>query len=251
MADLIRISAVSYLNTQPFVYGLKHSGIELPAALSLDMPADCARKLMSGEADLGLVPVAILPQLSEYHIASKFGIAADGPVNSVMLYSEVPVDQIEEVLLDYQSRTSVTLVRVLAQELWKISPRWIPASEGFEQKISGTRAGVVIGDRTFSMNGKFPYTYDLSENWKTLTGLPFIFACWTSTKKLPDSFTAALDEALAYGVAHIPEMVRTLPETEQANALTYLTKYIQFPLTEEMHQARILFFEKMKALKPL
>src|SRR5262245_54043811 len=125
MAELIRISAVSYLNTQPFVYGLNQAGVILPATLSLDMPADCARKLMSGEADLGLVPVAILPQLPEYHIASKFGIAADGPVNSVMLYSEVPLDQIEEVLLDYQSRTSVTLVRVLAQGLWKISPRWI------------------------------------------------------------------------------------------------------------------------------
>src|SRR5687768_5763961 len=177
---MYRISAVSYLNTKPFIYGIEKVLDPKLYSLQLDIPSVCAEKLVSGQADLGLVPVAVLPQLKEYYLVSDFCIGAVGAVDSVMLYSFVPLGEIEEVLLDYQSRTSLLLARVLAKEYWKICPRWVNAGEGFENDIRDRTAAVVIGDRTFSLSGKFPFQYDLSAEWHKMTGLPFVFACWVA-----------------------------------------------------------------------
>src|SRR6185369_11597556 len=115
-----------------------------------------------------------------HHIISDYCIGADGDVGSVLLLSDVPMSEIKNVLLDYQSRTSVTLAQVLADKYWRIKPRWTDAKENYERDIKGTTAGVVIGDRTFALKNKFKYTYDLSGEWKIFTGLPFVFACWVA-----------------------------------------------------------------------
>ena len=180
----IRVSAVSYLNTLPFLYGINNSEIKSQLDLSLDMPSDCAKKLLSGEVDLGLVPVAILPQLKEYHIVSDYCIGAVGNVDSVALYSDVPLNEIKEIYLDYQSKTSVNLVQILAEKYWNISPKWINAKAGFENKIQGTTAAIIIGDRTFNLPKSYQYKYDLAEQWLEFTGLPFVFACWVANKEL-------------------------------------------------------------------
>ncbi|NQX96939.1 MAG: hypothetical protein HRT73_03545 [Flavobacteriales bacterium] len=96
----IKVSAVSYLNTLPFIYGINNSEVMEGIDLSLDIPSDCAKKLLSGEVDLGLVPIAILPQLKEYHIISDYCIGAEGKVDSVALYSDVPLNEIEYIYLD-------------------------------------------------------------------------------------------------------------------------------------------------------
>ena len=87
----VRISCVSYLNSKPFIDGLKHSSILENATLSLDIPATCADKMMNGEADLGLVPVVMVPSLPQAHIVSDFCIGADGPVDTVLMLSDVPL----------------------------------------------------------------------------------------------------------------------------------------------------------------
>src|SRR4051812_36736309 len=125
--DKIKISIVSYLNSKPFVYGIEHSDLLNEIDLQQDIPSVCAQKLIDGKVDIGLIPVAVLPLLKEKYIISDYCIGAVGKVASVMLYSDVPLDRISSVLLDYQSRTSVTLVKVLAKNFWKISPEWISA----------------------------------------------------------------------------------------------------------------------------
>lgn len=244
----IRVSAVSYLNTRPFTYGLEKQPVD-GLSLSLDMPSECARKLLEGEADIGLVPVAVLPLLKQYEIISDYCIGAVGAVKSVKLYSQVPPEQIETVLLDYQSRTSVTLVRVLAAELWKISPQWKPAAAGFEQQVSGTTAAVVIGDRTFALNGTFAYEYDLAEGWMQLTGLPFVFAAWVSTVPLSAAFLESFNSALRFGVTHIPAMLSENPQVAAIpGAAAYLTESIRYELDAEKRKGLELFLEKMKSL---
>jgi chorismate dehydratase len=147
----IRISAVSYLNSLPFVYGLTHSSLINECDISLDIPSVCAEKLINGTVDIGLIPVAAIPQVPNATIISDYCIGANGEVKTVCLFSEVPLNEIKTILLDYQSRTSVLLVKILAKEFWKINPEFINAEAGFEQKIKGTTAGVVIGDRTFEL----------------------------------------------------------------------------------------------------
>jgi chorismate dehydratase len=242
---MIRISAVSYLNTKPFLYGLRKANLP-NVAISVDIPSECARKLLTGEVDLGLVPVAIIPQLAYSEILPGFCIGADGPVDSVKLYSQVPLNEIKTILCDYQSRTSVMLARILAKEFWKINPEWKNAETGYEATILGNTAGIIIGDRTFSIEGKFKYEYDLSEEWKKHTGLPFVFAAWVSNTKLPATFIKEFGHALAIGISEIDQVVTeeksAYPDYDVAH---YLKSALKFELQPAYIKAMELYLEKV------
>ncbi len=239
----IRISCVSYLNSIPFVYGIKHHAISSKIALSLDIPSVCAEKLSTGRADIGLVPVAAISTINGATPISNWCIGADGDVKSVTLLSEVPLDKIETILLDYHSVTSINLTRVLAGFYWKINPLWVNAQSGFEQTISGTTAAVVIGDRSLQMRDKFNYVYDLAGEWKKFTGKPFVFACWVSNKILGSNFLEDFNNALAYGINHIDEVVAELKVAPNYFAGTeeYLKNYLHYAFTDEMKSGMELF----------
>jgi len=245
MKEKIKVSAVSYLNTLPFLYGINNSDIVSDIDLALDIPSDCAKKLLIGEVDLGLVPVAVLPELKEYHIISDYCIGAEGRVESVALFSNVPLNEIENIYLDYQSKTSVNLVKILAKRLWKITPTWINATEGYENKIQGKTAGVIIGDRTFNLAKSFKYKYDLAEEWFNLTGLPFAFACWVSNKELPDSFIQKFNAALKRGVSNIAEINFVFDEGKISKKALhkYLTRNISYSLDNNKKKAISEFLE--------
>ncbi|MGQ0828607.1 MAG: menaquinone biosynthetic enzyme MqnA/MqnD family protein [Bacteroidota bacterium] len=208
--DKIKISAVSYLNSKPFIYGLQHSDLMNKIDLSLDIPSVCAQKLITGKADIGLVPVSAISQLKEHYIISNYCIGANGKVASVMLYSQVPLNNIKNILLDYQSITSVTLVKVLAKNYWKINPTWTPTSSNFEDLITANTAAVIIGDRTFSLKNKYKYAYDLADEWQKFTQLPFVFACWVANKKIPDVFIDQFNKALQKGLDDRPLLIKEL-----------------------------------------
>lgn len=241
----IKVSLVSYLNAIPFLYGIKNSKIKEEIELHLDIPSDCAKKLIYNEVDLGLVPVAIIPQLKEHYIISDYCIGAQGKVNSVLLVSDVPLNEIKEVLLDYQSKTSVNLVKVLAKNLWKIYPVWKDSKEGFENNIEGNVAGVIIGDRTFNLPKKFKYQYDLAEEWQKLTGLPFTFACWVANKKLPTEFVHELNKTFQKGVSNKEDSI-SLGEgrgVESESLLNYLNNDIDYILDETKIKSIDLFLK--------
>lgn len=145
----IRVGAVSYLNAKPLVYGFEKGMMHDVIDLSFEFPSKVASQLMNDEIDIGLVPVAAIPHLKEHHIISDFCIGTEGEVASVCLFSDVPLQNIESILLDYQSRTSVILLQILLNEHWKIAPKIIIADSGYESEIKGCTAGIVIGDRAF------------------------------------------------------------------------------------------------------
>src|SRR5690606_20335445 len=122
-----------------------------------------ARKLIHNEVDLGLVPIAVIPQLNNAQIVSDYCIGAIGKVKSVLLLSDVRLEENESIYLDYHSRTSVRVCQLLSKEFWKISTNFVKAEPGFETQITAKTAGVIIGDRTFNLPKKFNYVYDLSE----------------------------------------------------------------------------------------
>ena len=193
---MLKISAVSYLNTIPFIHGLKQSELIKTIDLQLDYPSICADKLINGTVDLALVPVAVIPKLKEAYIISDYCIGANGAVDTVCLYSDVPIEEIESIALDYQSRTSVALLRVLLKEYWQYNPELKKANVGFEENIKGNHAALVIGDRAFALNTKHAYIYDLSVIWKEMTGFPFVFAAWVANTKLPQDFIISFNKAL-------------------------------------------------------
>ena len=206
--EKIRISAVSYLNTKPFVYGLQHSDLINRVDLSLDIPSTCASKLTNDLADIGLIPVAAIADVPKAHLISDYCIASSGKVRTVALLSNVPLPQITKIILDYQSRTSVQLVRVLVSYFWKINPLWENGQKGYiESKIDKTTAVIVIGDRVFESEKKFAYCYDLGEAWKNFTGYDFVFACWIANKPIDIGFISDFNKALAFGLLHIKEVI--------------------------------------------
>ncbi|MCC7331736.1 MAG: menaquinone biosynthesis protein [Flavobacteriales bacterium] len=241
----IKISIVSYSNTLPFLYGLMNSSIFSKIDLCNDIPSICAKKLLSNEVDIGLVPVAILPQLKNYHILTDYCIGAKQKVKSVLLVSKVPLNEITNVLLDYQSKTSINLVQILARKFWNINPNFSHAEPGYEDLVKGSTAAIIIGDRTFNLDGKFQYTYDLAEEWNKFSGLPFAFACWVSNKKIPDEFVSELNQALNFGVEHISESISLNESTQLTNEqmLNYLTNDISYHFTAEKRRALNLFLE--------
>lgn len=244
-----KISIVSYTNTLPFKHGITQCGILDHIDLQYDNPSVCAQKVIEGKVDIGLIPVAVLPALKDCYIISKYCLGSNGQVDTVKLYSAVPLEKIEHIVLDHQSRTSVTLVQVLSKHYWKITPQFVAAQEGFEKNISGTSAAVVIGDRCFEMNGKFAYEYDLAAEWKKYTGLPFVFAAWVSNKPIDTAFIAEFEKALDAGVAHIPQAVQiNIPTEKQALILNYLTHRISYDLDKEKQQSMQHFLHLLKGL---
>lgn len=238
-----KVSAVSYVNSYPFIFGLQNHAVRDQIDLQLDTPAECAEKLLNGEVDLGLVPVAIIPQMTHAHIITERCIGSDGPVETVCLFSEVPLSEIEKVLLDYQSRTSVQLVKLLAEEHWNVYPKWVDGNSDFINNIQGTTAGVVIGDRAFELKEKFPVVLDLSEEWKNLTGLPFVFACWVSNKPLDSAFSSNFQDALDLGLAKKAEAIESLNGIVDESLVRYVKESISYQLDDKKREAMKLFHD--------
>ena len=246
-----RIGVVSYFNTQPLLLGIEKANFLSKIELVKDYPANIAQALMYGQIDIGLVPVAITPFLTHPHIVSEYCIGTRTKVASVAIFSKVPMDQIECIYLDYQSRTSVQLARILLNEFWKKDIQFLKAQEGYIQEIEGTTAGVIIGDRALANLTSFEYVYDLGEAWIEHTGLPFVFAAWMSNQPIPDDFKTLFNYANAYGVEHIDEVLNQLPlRTHDYNMEEYYTKNIEYRLTDTMQQGMQLFLEKVKLLAP-
>jgi chorismate dehydratase len=228
----IRVGIVNYRNTKPLVYGLEQEPMKSRIDLVGAYPAKLAQMLQDGEVDMGLIPVAAIPLLKEYHIVGNYCIGTEGEVASVCLFSEVPLDQIERVYLDYQSRSSVALLKWLMKESWGINPEIIQAEdESYRDQIKGTTAGLVIGDRALEQRKLSTYIYDLGSEWKGITGLPFVFAAWVSTRPLPEDFIRDFDKANALGLMHIDEIVANNPY-DIYDLKKYYTLHLSYELTE-------------------
>jgi chorismate dehydratase len=223
---------VSYLNTKPLIYGFEQGMMKNDVQLIFDYPAKIAAALLNDEIDIGLIPVAVIPEMKEYHIIGEHCIGCDGEVASVCLFSEVPLHEIQTVLLDYQSRTSVKLAQILMKEYWKINPVIKAAGYDFCSEIKDKTAAVVIGDRALEQRKISRYQYDLGLAWKEHTGLSFVFAAWVSNKPLSDEFIKAFDKANAMGLKNINEVVKTNPYTV-FDLKSYYTQFISYELTAD------------------
>lgn len=229
--DRYRLVAVSYLNTKPLLYGLLRSAIQHQLDMDLAIPSECARRLVAGEADIALVPVAVIPELPEARIISDYCIGTNGRVATVCIYGDVPLAEMTTIYLDHHSRTSVMLARLLLEEYWQLSPELRPATEGYIDQIGGTTGGLVIGDRTIGLDQRFRYVYDLGEAWKAHTGLPFVFAAWVAVKPLSETFIAAFNAALSDGMKHLPELQLLLSSPHpDFDLVDYFTHSIDYDL---------------------
>lgn len=229
------------MNTQPLIYGLERPPISERIELVGAYPAKLAQMLANDEVDVGLIPVAAIPQLPSYHIVGNYCIGTEGEIASVCLFSEVPMQEIEKVYLDYQSRSSVALLKWLMKEYWGIHPEIVEAAdEHYRSEIKGTTAGLVIGDRALAQRKVSTFIYDLGSEWRAITGLPFVFAVWVSKKELPADFMEAFDAANAMGLQHMDEIVASVP-ADLYDMKKYYTLHLSYHLDEKKRQGMMKF----------
>lgn len=228
----LRITAVEYLNTALFVQGLKDISSNDWFSLSLDHPADCARKIKSGEADIGLVPVASIPDLNPKFIFGDHCIGANGPVRTVRLYARRPYFEINNIVLDPHSRTSVQLLRILYQQFWKKEMLYQEAMNGFELHSYPEDTGLlVIGDKAFALEDSYPYAYDLAEEWIKHTQKHFVFAAWISMLELDSAEIQFVKDALRLGLDRRSEIISNWIDEGRYHGIdirSYLTENISY-----------------------
>lgn len=242
----IKVGIVSYLNTRPLIYGLKLEPIASHIELVEENPARLAEMLKNNEIDLGLIPVAAISELNEWHLSGDYCIGTEGEAATVCLFSEVPLEEIEKVYLDYQSRTSVALLKWIMKEFWGIHPEMIEAiDEDYRKEIKGTTAGLVIGDRAFEQRRLSTFFYDLGAEWKKITGQPFVFAAWISNKKLPIHFIEMFNKANEIGLTHIDEIVASHP-FDLYDLKKYYTLHMNYFLDERKKKAMEYFLQVIK-----
>lgn len=246
--EKIKISAVSYTNSKPFIYGIQHTDLINKIELSLDIPADCAQKVIDNKVDIGLIPVAATLSMPYWKIVADYCIGATGAVNSVFIFSNCDIHQVKRLQLDPESRTSNNLARVLLKNYWKIDPELITDAPDYSNLTDNETAFVQIGDRTFGKKNKFAFAYDLAGEWQKFTGLPFVFAAWIANKPIPQTFVDVFNAALKYGLTHREALFAEIPARTDFDIHDYLLNKIDFDLNESKKEALHLFLEYLKEL---
>jgi chorismate dehydratase len=245
---LLTVTAVEYLNTGLLVQGLRNSEIiQDNFRIVLDNPAGCTKRMLDGDADIGLVPVASIAKINPCFVFDNFCIGASGPVRTVKLLTNSPVSQLRNVIVDSHSRTSVKLLEVLFREYWAIDIQFHQGGGDFLNVPLPLDTGLLaIGDKVFSIEDKYSYSYDLAEEWKKMTGHSFVFALWLSKVDLDDWLIEAFHEALGQGLAEKETTINSWKLTGQYAGVDidgYLKNNISYNFDESKKKGLEEFLE--------
>lgn len=249
----MKIAVISYLNATPYVDGLRRAFAAHEAELLLLPPAECAKALYAGECDAALLPVGALGESQNIRLLPNYCIGANGAVESVFILSQQPIETLDTLLLDPESRSSNRLAEVLSRHYWHTEPRLQPTKTlDYVRQINGSTGGVVIGDKAIKYRKDFAYAYDLPEAWRQLTGLPFVFATWAIR---PDSFPAdqytrfcqALNEGIEQAAGSAIRWADTYNVSEPF-ALHYLLQCLDFRFDDAKHRSMRLYRQFLEGI---
>lgn len=188
--------------------------------------------------------------MADARIISPYCIGSGEKVHSVILFSHAPPSDLKKIYLDYQSRTSVELVKILYQHHWKKSPVFIQAKKGFESQSPEKHEGfVIIGDRAMEKYAMGFRITDLAEEWRSFSGYPFVFAAWISRKDIPDTLRRDFNAVLKEGIENIPDVIaknRSKLLKLPVDPGVYFTKNINYHLDALSQKGLELFLHLLK-----
>lgn len=262
--DLVRLGAVSYLNTLPLIEGL---GKLADVSLTLTAPSRLIDLLMDGTVDLALAsiidaqrsatPVALVP-------AGMIG--CDGPTMTVRLFSRVPADRITRVHADVDSHTSIALLRVILAERFGVRPEMIDfdadahrallarSSASTPDAAAWPESLLMIGDKVVTDSPPailYPHQLDLGQAWREMTGMPFVYAVWMCREEEApgDAVRAAaavLDRQRRHNATRIDWIVAARAPSRgwpAGVAREYLGGLLRYEVTPAARQAVARFFD--------
>jgi chorismate dehydratase len=251
----LTVSAVSYLNTWPLVWGFLHGPQRGLFDFRFDLPVHCAEALRDRKADIGLLPCAELDRLG-LDFLPELGIACEGPVRSILLISQQPFNKIRTLAVDSSSRTSVALARIILAERYGCFPIVTPLAPSLPEMLTENDAALVIGDPALRLDPEtMPYrTLDLGAEWVAWSGLPMVFAVWAGrTEVLTPDVAEAFRASYRWGREHVDEMVERAAADRgfsQELARAYFTRHIVYPLSSRHMEGLALFRKLVLALEP-
>lgn len=253
-ADQLRISAVSYLNSVPLIWGLlKDPQPRFHYNITFQVPSGTAAMLKKGEADVGIVSSIELPR-QNLDFINSLGIGSFGPVHSIFLISSKPVREIRSLAADSSSRTSVALCRIILSRRFGLTPAIVSMSPDLQSMLQAADAALIIGDPALSLEpSRLPYeVYDLGDEWTKMTGLPMVYAVWAARK---GTFNPPLEKALVdsyhFGIKHIEDIVRSESKKRGFSedvTREYLKRHIKYELGPDYLKGLDLYLEYATSL---
>ena len=223
----MRLGRIGYINCFP-IYGAIDRGIvRVDAELVTGTPSELNGLLAAGELDVSVISAVEYARDAEsYVLLPNLAVSCDGPVRSVALFSNRPAPELqgETVLVSASSRTSAYLLELLCKDVWRVTPHFVQArAEAADLDALGDlphEAVLVIGDAALLLAARevYQYRYDLGDEWKRWTGLPFVFAVWAARRgkkekrkgKRYDARVRRIHELLiasrSWGMDHLTEL---------------------------------------------
>ena len=242
----LKISVVQYLNSVPLIWGMLHGRQQGKYELQFATPACCADAVREGSADVGIIPAIEYHRLEEAEIMGGISIASKARVRSVLLLSHLPIEAVRSVAVDTSSRTSAAFLRILLGRFYSRNVSFLPAAPRPDEMLKQADAALVIGDPALAYRGP-ARIYDLAEEWKRFTGLPFVFAFWAGRREKDlSSYRHDFEESRDFGLAHLDDIAAQYAlklGLAAADIKVYLTENIDYSLDEENCRGLRLFFQ--------
>jgi len=248
---MMRISAISYLNTAPLMWDFEHGNAGRRFDIGYTVPSQCAAELAEGAADIGIIPAAAYATVPDLSVLPGIAIASRQPVRSILLVSEKPLDEIRTVALDSSSLTSVALVRILFEKFWGGDRGYASRSPHLQEMLHQSDAALLIGDPALQVDRSRYRTWDLAEEWIRVTGKPFVFAFWAVRNQALGQTNLDLatifQESRDHGL--LPENLDRIAETwapklgiSEKDVRDYLTTNIHYSLDQSCLEGLYLFY---------
>jgi len=237
-----------------------HEPLRSSFRLDFCLPSECARRLQTGESDVGIVPVIEIHRQGLLTVPGT-GIACDGPVRSILLISRVPPARIRRMATDSGSRTSVALARLILRERYETDPEMVPADPDLARMLETADAALLIGDAALRVQPEsLPFhVLDLGQEWHSISGLPMVFALWAGQPgRVRPLLDAGLEHtfraSLEYGTSHLNTIVE---EESRARGFAldlvqqYLTRFIRYQIGSREKDGLAAFLELAAPLDSL
>ena len=261
-----KISIVKYLNAIPLAWGILEGAQKEAFDPVLSTPAECAEQLARGRVDIGLIPSIEFQRIKGARIVPGPAVASLYYVRSVILVSVLPLWKVRTVACDSGSRTSVALTKIIFNEFYHTHPDFKAAEPNVPNMLAQNDAALLIGDHAlkFMAENDLPNLerqkpmlrlgaeplemFDLAERWRSLTGLPFVFAFWAVRDGFQDNgIVDALKRSRDHGVASIPAIAEKYAEPLQIKKefiQEYLERNVHYYMDRACAEALELFYEK-------
>lgn len=262
----LRISAISFLNTAPLMWDFEHPtdanrDVLKNFEFSYTVPSKCAQALLDGEADIGIIPSITFATIPGLAILPDVAIASKDEVRSILLVLNKPLDQVRTVALDTSSRTSVALTKILLTKLFPGPEReYRNMAPDAEKMLAECDAGLLIGDPALQVDRSKYQALDLAQEWRRLTGKPFVFAFWAVRMAALVGFSDAYDLGEIFSRSRDnglkPESLNALAREwaprvgiSEEDVHSYLTRNIHYHLDPENCEGLELFYRYAAELK--